>query len=460
MLFSSLITNIVLILGSSSLINGQCFESSKLPNGKTYYKKADCYGHQRRFVPRGSSGISADAPGSGRGGVGSTTASNARFNTANAISAANGTFLINLNCQSDQATCNEVQYTFISAAQFLANALVIKQPITIDARFYSFCTVYQECISGAGASITLGQATPNRQILLQGDDNIPRMYPQALVKQLDPSKAPGSGSSADILAEFNSDAKFWFQRSNKTISSNQVDFLLVVSHELIHGLGFTSSYSDYWNTDNPQALTPNPIIESQSNGKARISGFTENIFDKYMIRTDNNQAITDSVATPLNNWAQNTQYASSADDLFDQFQNSNVYNLSTNLLTLAVKENSLALNLNTTSGPLFLETGLTPFQPSSSISHVDIDKYKNSNEFLMQWEINSGISLADSMKKIGGQWNTAPYGPNLIQFLGNMGYPTNSNPDPKVFLQLSDSSKIRAHLLPALAVAGLVYLLI
>jgi hypothetical protein len=459
MLSSSLITNIVLILGGSSLINGQCFENSKLPNGKTYYEKVDCYAHQRRFVPRGSS-ISADAPSSGRGGVGSTTASNARFNTANAISAANGTFLINLNCQSDQTTCNEVQYTFISAAQFLANVLVIKQPITIDARFYSFCTVYQECVSGAGSSITLGQATPNRQILLQGDDNVSRMYPQALVKQLDPSKAPGSSSSADILAEFNSDAKFWFQRSNKTISSSQVDFLLVVSHELIHGLGFTSSYSDYWNSDTPQALTPNPMIESQSNGKARISGFTENIFDKYMIRNDNNQAITDSVATPLNNWAQNTQYVSSADDLFDQFQSSNVYSLSTNLLNLAVNQNSLALNLNTTGGPLFLETGLKPFQPSSSISHVDISKYSNSNEFLMQWEINSGISLADSMKKIGGQWNTAPYGPNLIQFLGNMGYPTNSNPDPKVFLQLSDSKNLKAHLLPALVIAGLVYLLV
>ena len=57
----------------------------------------------------------------------------------------------------------------------------------------------------------------------------------------------------DIQAIFNSKMDYWFEGDPVPMLATQIDILYVVLHELVHGLGFVSSWDDYLEI---QALTP------------------------------------------------------------------------------------------------------------------------------------------------------------------------------------------------------------
>ncbi|GES99382.1 hypothetical protein GLOIN_2v1613585 [Rhizophagus clarus] len=105
-------------------------------------------------------------------------------------------------------------------------------------------------------NIVAGGANPTRTIALIDNNGIEKYYPQALVKQLSFERYPEFGPF-DISAKFNSEVNYWFEGNKLPIKSDQTDFILIVLHEFIHGLGFISRIS--------------------------FNGFVENIFDKYLI---------------------------------------------------------------------------------------------------------------------------------------------------------------------------------
>src|SRR5690349_3253842 len=116
------------------------------------------------------------------------------------------------------------------------------------------------------------------------DDQMIRLYPQALVKQQATDQSISFGAY-DIVALFNSEANFWFQ-GDGPIQHTQSDFLFVILHELVHGLGFTSSWDDYINIT-PEALTPDVSITTK--GGQQTIGFTEYAFDRFIVLSQTGQ---------------------------------------------------------------------------------------------------------------------------------------------------------------------------
>ncbi|KAI9297748.1 hypothetical protein K502DRAFT_323133 [Neoconidiobolus thromboides FSU 785] len=344
----------------------------------------------------------------------------------------NNMFQISLSCQLDSTTCGNVKQTFETATSYLSNIIKFKSPVTVQASFYSFCRTNGDC---ATSQITLGQAAAARSVALKDDDGQERLYPQALVKQMKLSPMPRI-SSFDIIAEFNSDASFWF--GSGPLSKNQVDFLLVVSHELVHGLGFASAYSDYFSDGNPQVLTPNPEVGRSSSGQLALTGFYENVFDRYVSILGTGQTFS-NYTQQINQFASTKSLYKTSDDLANAFVNSDQYSVGQKLLSIASTANTLGFQLGkevstASNGILQLETSLKPFAIGSSISHVSKSAYSNTEEFLMRYELAPGVSLNSEVSSLG-TWGSEPYGPGLVAVLSKMGYPTNDNPNPIVKAQ-------------------------
>lgn len=129
-----------------------------------------------------------------------------------------------------EAICQKAKLGFEKAGKRIAQALKIDTTIVVQATFKSFC-------EGQGASCalrnTLGQAQASSYLQGKIGDDGPWLFPQALFKQIN-SGAQVQLKEVDIIAEFNTDFKFWFE-GDGSISSEQVDFELVVAHEYAHG---------------------------------------------------------------------------------------------------------------------------------------------------------------------------------------------------------------------------------
>ena len=104
----------------------------------------------------------------------------------------------------------------------------------MDVSITDFCTRYGRCDSSSYVDLILGGAVPARTIPLVDDDGTVRYYPQAVVRQMVfPSGQTPQYGTHDILMEFNSNAKFYFENpeGDENIHSYEYDFLTVAIHE-------------------------------------------------------------------------------------------------------------------------------------------------------------------------------------------------------------------------------------
>ncbi|KAI0243467.1 hypothetical protein L0F63_006819, partial [Massospora cicadina] len=345
----------------------------------------------------------------------------------------------NLSCTLSQDVCDLVSKTFTTAGIYLSNILQFSTPVNVRASFYSFCKVLEDC---SQSHVTLGQAAAARSVTLKDSDGQERLYPQSLVKQIKLSPMPRI-SAFDIVAEFNSDANFWFPSSGGSPKPTQVDFLLVVSHELLHGLGFASTYDDYFFDGAPQSLTPSPVLVQTSSGKVALAGFYENVFDRSIELLGTGMSLS-NYTMKFKEFASWQELYKSTDDLVAAFQASPLYSLGQDVLKAATTSGAMGFQLGkqtdtATNGTLILETGLTPFSVGSSISHVAYKTYSNTKEFLMRYEMASGSSLSSLVRSLDS-WGSEPYGPAVVAVLEKMGYSTNENPDPNILVTYPDGS--------------------
>ncbi|CAG8822245.1 18489_t:CDS:2, partial [Racocetra persica] len=150
------------------------------------------------------------------------------------------TFNCNLN---DENLCKKAKATFESAGRILSSALLLNTRIGLNATFRPL------------EGNLLGAAGPSRAIPFKDDDGRIRLYAQSLAKQFQLEVHP-EYSPIDILADFNSDFPFWFE-GDPPIQPNQIGFEELVLHELTHGLGFLSSWSNDYLEESSSFLTPN-----------------------------------------------------------------------------------------------------------------------------------------------------------------------------------------------------------
>ncbi|CAI2174398.1 5467_t:CDS:2 [Funneliformis geosporum] len=335
----------------------------------------------------------------------------------------NDKFQIKFTCgMDDKKLCDKVQKGFESAGQIITSTISIEIPITIDASFYDFCKTDNQC--SIDNNVVAGGANPARTIALMDEDGVERYYPQALVKQLPFEHHPNFGPF-DILAKFNSEADYWFEGDDSQIKPEQADFQLVVLHELVHGLGFYSSWNDFFDFVNPKGLTPIPSVEGEvkENMEMIFNGFIENIFDKYLVILSSGEHasnITTIINTIVN---EKGKFYETPKDFIVKFKSSPQYLQSQIMLQTATTPFALGFlpkNANSPSEAIVLETTLNPYQTGSSLGHVDYKTYVNTSDFLMTYKQDSGLTLGDFMS-IGGNYTGGPIGPRLRQVLKTLG---------------------------------------
>lgn len=117
-------------------------------------------------------------------------------------------FDISFQClHTEPHICGKAERAFKKAGETIANIILFKEPVRVNATMMSFCLVNNECGKNL---MTLGGSSPARAIPLLNNDGLTRLHPQALVKQFGlvdhPAYAP-----FDILGIFNADAPFWFE---------------------------------------------------------------------------------------------------------------------------------------------------------------------------------------------------------------------------------------------------------
>jgi hypothetical protein len=339
--------------------------------------------------------------------------------------APNDKFIVDFDCQiADKVLCNKVDNVFITAGKFITDTINLKAPVTVTAKFYDLCAVEGEC--GAGGRIILGAAAPARLIPYQDPkDNKLRGYPQALFKQLDlPDEHPQMGPY-DIMAIFNSNPDYWFEGDPEPLSEKQIDMLFVVLHELVHGLGFASSWNDYLNL---QVLTPLPALTDPTSTQGQ---FVELTFDRNMVLIPSGKALT-SFTDELNKF----QFSADMSDtqFIQAFRASPQFQIAKDLFAKATTQGTMSVLLtpdlpsNTEltqdqlkNDVLILETSIVPFSQGSSVSHVDELTYLNSSDFLMMAQYPQRRTLGDMMANANSTNTTGPIGPQLRRLLGLMG---------------------------------------
>ncbi len=297
----------------------------------------------------------------------------------------------------------------------------------------------------------IGSAVSLRNMILKDDDDdddISRIYPQALVKQLNRQDHP-EFLGYDVLALFNSEANYWFEEDdngNEEIGQDQFDFLFVIVHELIHGLGFTTGWSDYINNNQeektiPRVLTPQISAKVNSvTGEVIFEGFLENIFDKYLVIFTSSSLISSNsnsnnsnhykklsdITKELNKFAGGIgAIFKSRDDFFSAFKASPQYKLALELMKYATIPKSIGFlpKVNNNKGYddiIMLETSINPYTTGSSICHLDYITYSMNSDFLMRFLQDRGFTLNEEIQ-LGGDYKGGAIGPKLRLILESLG---------------------------------------
>ncbi|EPB92462.1 hypothetical protein HMPREF1544_00760 [Mucor circinelloides 1006PhL] len=371
-----------------------------------------------------------------------------------------------LECKADDVYCAKVSKAVGSAIDEFTRVINVKNSLLIKVMYYSFCE--KTC-----ANDTYGWGSPTSQFTLPFEDgaDLNYVYPQALAKQLAPYSSTSVWSKYDIEIEINHDAyinatdieqaisdgwnktgtppngKYWFfndtnaQGTIREIASHQVDFRYVVLHELLHGLGFLSSWAAYFWTDaspfrtlvdgviDPielQLVTPGPYwFINQDTGPAYVTGFQPNmIFDKYLVNVDTELNVTSTLSLSdlafemqdfcvqnsnafivnfiraFNKANQSTTAhklwlsMSQPETLTFQFQAPTVSNSSYNLIPYLNQtyQSMTLLTGGDLTGSSYEHTDPTMNRPGLMISHLD-DRYQNTPDFLMTEEYHKGKTL-------------------------------------------------------------------
>ncbi len=224
----------------------------------------------------------------------------------------------------------------------------------------------------------------------------------------------------DIFALFNEYVPFWFEGDPK-IRSDQYDFRPVIVHELIHGLGFSNAYNRYHDYDAiiPFHYKPEDNSINVFNGSYEDGEFVEFMMDKYTVLLED--------GTPISYYIQqlNSYFAMANTTNIDtlDFINSpqfkiaeELYTLSTTPLTIGV----LPKGAIDYTCAIPLETSLPTFKQGSTLSHVDLDTYDGTSDFLMVYNASSWIGL--TAQDLVGNYSGGLIGPNLKLVLENYGY--------------------------------------
>ncbi|KAI9277407.1 hypothetical protein BY458DRAFT_504887 [Sporodiniella umbellata] len=338
--------------------------------------------------------------------------------SAIALSKPNNTMHFDLNCHAKSEECVNVRATLEKAVEIISSVIQFETPLWVNATYSAFCQA--NCSHTA-----IGQAFPTISYLMTDrSDNVTRMYPQALLKQFTQLPTKPSWAHYDITAQFNSAVNWYFSNNPNPIKNNQNDFLRNVVHELIHGLGFLSAWSNtLYNSMSPliDGLAPfaTPMSMASIHRKpienfedpVPFWGFVEYPFDKWVYTATDDLSLSD-LAQQLNRFEDGNRLFRNALDFANAWYTSGVYPVAVNLYQRMITQRGLWLKTSSNNHRLWLESSLNPFMPGSSLSHVDMS-YCNTSDELMVYRLDRGGDVRARKPLIG---------PELGAVLASLGY--------------------------------------
>lgn len=347
-----------------------------------------------------------------------------------------------LICKADPSTCAQVSSTFSIATDILSSVFQFETPLLINASFIDFCQEYNDC-NGDNKMTSIGQAYPAiSYVMTDTTDNMTRMYPQPLLKQFTDLTTKPTWIKYDINAQFNTLVNWYFVNDQQSIGENQTDFLRNVLHELIHGLGFITSWSD----DVYRAISPlftpqnklkpfiTPILLASTNNEQLLNGynnplpfwgFVEFPFDKFINYKTSSGALYpfSKFTRQLNEFCNSNAIFRNIIDLANTWYNSDAYDQASIIYGRSISSLDILAVLGDDEY-LWLESSVNPYSTGSSLCHVDQSSYLNSKEYLMVYLANHGVGIS----QLNQIYPTGPVGPSLQAAMGAMGYRlTNTN---------------------------------
>ncbi|CAG8511238.1 10279_t:CDS:2 [Funneliformis caledonium] len=338
-------------------------------------------------------------------------------------------FQVKFDCQiNDQEICAKVENSFKTAGDIITTSLVLHTPIIVEALF-----------SQMDPNV-LGAAATTRLISITDDDNKERFYPQALVKQMQLTSQMAGYADSDIKAHFNSLQDWYFPDDTGSIKEGQHELLYTVLHELIHGLGFLSSWKNHIDLQlqtTTRGLTPFVVTGSNvppglPDGSFEFTGFYETIFDKFIVMNhDDDRDDLSTLTDELNQFSGRNKQFTQLSSFYNELQNSSQFDAAKEALSLSTIRNSLIFlpkgSTNIRDDGLILETSLNTFIPGTSIVHADLATYSTDSDFLMTYTGLKGVPMNEIIRKSGNRTGNA-IGPKLLGVLNSIGYTIANNP--------------------------------
>ncbi|KAI9207021.1 uncharacterized protein BJ171DRAFT_421320 [Polychytrium aggregatum] len=349
--------------------------------------------------------------------------------------------------------------TFCSLAELAANralsritaAIRFRRPIQVTFNITSFCANStsadpSHCLQ---SSKTLGLASPTKwyswdhhttDTVAAGID-VDYVYPSALAKQLLAQDPGGPANDGDIAAVFNSDCNWLMKdhdgriyrslallnRTNQagTCSDSTVSYDLeqIVLHELIHGLGFLSSWYPW--LGNASVLLPSQPIMS-SNHAAYIGLTKPYIFNKWMATVDGQWLRRYELAILRASDAAAQTSAGpdrTSETWMDAFMASPGRVLAEKMMSnYGTRPGRLVVWFNDTEtrrGRYARLFASSQFLDGSTLSHIDASSYQGTAEFLMRPYATGNVLLDDYIPR----GRRGPIGRIALSILATMGYP-------------------------------------
>jgi hypothetical protein len=271
-------------------------------------------------------------------------------------------------------------------------------------------------------------------ILLEDEFGVERYYHQPLAKQF--YRDLPEYHDVDIHVKFPIRSDYWFPGDPlPTYNSTQnLDFLHLALREIIHALGFESSWKR-WLLDRT-IIVPEPRCDdgagscpifSKKRNKNWI-GFREYIFDKYLMNLNTGEMLTKKT-NYLNTFFDSNKIKGRIEELKEEFITSPQYDIAKEMYELATTNNTIGFfswNDTDINDSLVLLTK-SPFYDAINMQFVDDILYYNTSDFLMRYKLPLGEILQNEIINGGNYGNYTngtlieSIGPKLMRVLETIG---------------------------------------
>ncbi|KAJ9051519.1 hypothetical protein DSO57_1003870 [Entomophthora muscae] len=261
-------------------------------------------------------------------------------------------------------------------------------------------------------------------IFQDSETNLTLIYPQALHKQKFGNKKMNLKTD-DMVIKFDAHFNFYFPMDyHKDQSPCGFDFMKILTHEVLHGLGVYSSLKEL----NPHLISPQQAIR---NIKARNVTVYENdflitLFDRNVVAGKTNLSFV-SFAKQLRDFGPIV-----TDD--NQDLELIIYNYPHHRVLKGLYEaskNQLYFRTLTNQKVPLVPSSFFSFKPPS---HLDESTYANTKDESMVAGSFSGTGLHELFNR-DERWTTSPFGPAALEILATLGYKLNPNPSYEDSLQ-------------------------